>query len=56
MIVPITRPEDKDLAPFRDKIGKLPNYAQDHVLNSEKALARATKEVTAYCFNGSTSV
>lgn len=54
--MPVTRPCDKDLEPFFDKAGKLTNHSEDHVLNTTKALARLTKEVSAYCFTGTDAV
>ena len=52
----IQRPTAKELEAFYDKVGKLENHATHHVLNTPKALANLTKEVTAYVFTGDPTV
>lgn len=48
----VYRPPDKDLEKYFDKVGKLPNHAAHHVLNTPKALKNLSKEISAYCFTG----
>ena len=51
-IVQAQRPTDEELAPFREAMGKLRNYAPEHNLNTPKALAEAhkCKNLTASAF------
>lgn len=47
----VNRPDDEFLLKFTDE--KLTNFAEDHVLNTEKALKKqkAQKNVCCYCFH-----
>lgn len=40
-IVEIQKPTNDELYFAREKIGKLENYAEDHVLNTKSALKKA---------------
>ena len=52
--IEITRPTEDELYLQKEKVGKLPVYAEDHVLNTSSALEKIKKNVkvvTAVCFS-----
>ena len=57
-MIEVLKPTEEELYPFKEKVGKLVNYAEGHVLNTPQALKKVTgnSQLTAYCFNGSTVI
>ena len=53
-MIEVLKPNEEELYPFKEKVGKLVNYAEGHVLNSAQALRKvsASSQLTAYCFSG----
>jgi hypothetical protein len=57
-MIEVLKPTEEELYPFKEKVGKLVNYAEGHVLNTPQALKKVAgnSQLTAYCFNGSTVI
>ena len=41
-MIEVLKPTEEELYPFKEKVGKLVNYAEGHVLNTPQALKKVT--------------
>lgn len=48
----VERPTEDALFKFKQLIGDLPNYSEDHILNTPDELKKLKKTLTVYCFIG----
>lgn len=57
-MIEVLKPTEEELYPFKEKVGKLVNYAEGHVLNTPQALRKVagSSQLTAYCFSGQTVI